>query len=438
MTGEQWLRIVSLKAENVKRLKAVEITPDGDVVRITGRNAQGKSSVLDAIAMALGGKELCPTEPIRRGQEAAAVSIDMGELRVTRRFNAKGSTLEVRNADGAKFSGPQAILDSLVGQLTFDPLEFSRMKPAAQRESLLSLLGIGDALDALDAKRAAAYDLRRDANREVDRLANALASLQVPPDNTPAEAVDTAALLKEIESADAVTKRRAGEESLLSNLEHDARSAAAFEQRSAERVRAAEAELCAAQEALSDARKAVLNAGAAVGEQRKVLESIIVPDTTAARAAIAGAQATNAAVFLRVRRASISDERVHALSLSAKHQSAIEAVDAQKAALLSDAKWPIEGLGFGSDGVTLNGLPWEQASSAEQLRASIAIAMSMNPRLRVLMVRDGSLLDADSLRMLEEAVGENGYQLWLETVGDKGSVGIVIEDGEVDGQTHSG
>ena len=75
--------------------------------------------------------------------------------------------------------------------------------------------------------------------------------------------------------------------------------------------------------------------------------------------------------------------------------------------------------------------PFDQASDAERLRASCAIAMRGDAKLRVLRVRDGSLLDEDSLRLLSEMAEAEDWQCWVERVDTSGKVGIVIEDGKV-------
>ena len=83
------MKIVELKSENFKRLQAVHIEPDGNVVQITGRNAQGKSSVLDVIHSTLGGKDCCPSKPIRKGQKSAKNTLKLSggeELTVVRTF----------------------------------------------------------------------------------------------------------------------------------------------------------------------------------------------------------------------------------------------------------------------------------------------------------------------------------------------------------------
>ncbi|TXH49489.1 MAG: hypothetical protein E6Q97_22580 [Desulfurellales bacterium] len=92
---------------------------------------------------------------------------------------------------------------------------------------------------------------------------------------------------------------------------------------------------------------------------------------------------------------------------------------------------PIPGLGFSESEVTLNGIPLSQSSSAEQLRVGLAIAIAANPNMKVMLIRDGSLLDDDSLRLVEESAKAAGAQVWVEMVGRDGQCSVVIEDGAV-------
>ena len=107
------------------------------------------------------------------------------------------------------------------------------------------------------------------------------------------------------------------------------------------------------------------------------------------------------------------------------------ALDEEKNAALAAAELPIDGLGVTDDGVTYNDIPFDQLSSAEQLRVSLAMAMALNPKLRVIRITDGSLLDSNSLQIIQDMIREKDFQLWLETVDESGEVGFVIEDGAV-------
>src|SRR5258707_8601466 len=135
------MKILLLEAENIKRLHAVEIAPTGDIVEISGKNTNGKTSVLDAIWWALAGTATVQAEPIRRGAQTARIRLDLGELIVTRSFKRKDggeftTKLQVENAEGASFNSPQKMLDALVAVLTFDPIEFTRMKPREQFDAV--------------------------------------------------------------------------------------------------------------------------------------------------------------------------------------------------------------------------------------------------------------------------------------------------------------
>ncbi len=110
---------------------------------------------------------------------------------------------------------------------------------------------------------------------------------------------------------------------------------------------------------------------------------------------------------------------------------AIEQTDADKAARVAAATFPVDGLAFGDGTVTYNGLPLEQASMAEQIRISLAMAMAMNPQIRVIRISDGSLLGTEVLAVIEQMAAAGDYQIWMEVVDETGKVGIVIEDGQV-------
>jgi hypothetical protein len=107
-------------------------------------------------------------------------------------------------------------------------------------------------------------------------------------------------------------------------------------------------------------------------------------------------------------------------------------IDAKKRAKLDGAKYPVQGLALGDDGILFNGLPFAQASSAEQLRVSVGIGLASNPRLRVLLVRDGSLLDPASLAMMREMAESAEAQVWIERVSKGDECTVIIQDGRIE------
>ncbi len=412
------MRIMRLEAENFKKLRAVEITPDGNVVQITGANGSGKTSLLDCIFVALAGKSAVPSQPVREGEESAVIRLDLGEMVVTRKFTRDGgTTLTVATSDGAKYGSPQTLLDKLLGTLTFDPLAFSRMASKDQRAELGRLLGITDQLNTLEKERAQVFAERTDLNRDL-KTAIARRDAVVVTDE-PIERVDVSVVMAEIYDA----------EQRNSNRDRDQLKREAYGEQLLRESMAAQRKYDDAEQAMREAKHelTVLMEKRAGLDAAPPLPDIV--DVAPLRLRIHDAQAINAECDRRVQRAQWEAEVLQLQREAEQLTQAISEFETAKAALVQGAAMPIEGLGFTEDGVTYKGLPLDQASSAEQLRVSVAIAMASNPKLRVLRIADGSLLDSNSLALLEEMAIANDYQCWVEIVREDSPVGIIMEDG---------
>lgn len=159
------------------------------------------------------------------------------------------------------------------------------------------------------------------------------------------------------------------------------------------------------------------------------------PDPSAAQARVREAEGTNRQVRENREREAVRLEHQAVDAAADKLSARIAEIDGRKARELAGAKFPVEGLGLGEDGtVTFRGLPLDQASGAERLRVSVAIGLALNPKLRVLLVRDGSLLDSSALAIVAEMAAEADAQIWLERVSEDGAgCSVVIEDGAVVG-----
>lgn len=415
------MKIVSFVAENLKRLKVVEITPSGNLVQITGANESGKTSVLDGIFWALAGTSNITSKPVREGERRAIVKLDMGEFVVTRRFTEAGGTSLTVEANGAEFKSPQRMLDELLGSLTFDPLAFSRMAPKAQLDTLKKLVKLDVDVDELDRQNAEDFAARTEINRTVKSLNEKANDLFVRTDPSITEAVDPDELLNELERAHQFnTNVRREEDSRLSRWKQvDAILEAAKTKREQAEMLLREAD---ALEAQSKAEEAALKALPPIAELRDVSEI---------RSQIDDARRVNAAVAIN------NDYKTARAAENAARKAAEDLTDRmarrneEKAAAIASAKMPIDGLSFGDGEVLYDGIPFDQASSAVQLRTSVAIAMAGNPKLRVMRIQDGSLLDEKSLAMLASMADDNDWQVWLEVVDTSGKVGIYMEDGAV-------
>lgn len=400
------MKIIHLKAENIKRLIAVEITPDSNVVKITGKNGHGKTSVLDAIWWGLGGAQNIQAKPIHTGADEGYVEIDLGEMIVTRTFKMKGdettSSLKVESKDGSRFPSPQALLDKLLGDLTFDPLAFARMDAKKQFETLRKLVP-GVDFEAIDRANKADYDARTDVNRQIKAVEGQLDAITGCLRGDP---IDVSGILGQMQDAAAhnadTEKRRANRDGLKRR-----------------------------EKELRDQAQAMINEANEISQ--KILTAGDLPaliDISKLREDISKAEVHNKGVEARIRKEKLDKEIIALSDQSDKLTAAIETRNAEKQEAIAKANIPVEGITFGDAEIILNGQPFNQASDAEQLRASLAIAMALNPKLKVIRVRDGSLLDDNSMKIVEQMAEKNDFQIWAEIVDGSGKVGFVIEDGK--------
>jgi DNA repair exonuclease SbcCD ATPase subunit len=424
------VKIVSLEASNVKILKAISIHPDGNIVELTGENGQGKTSILDAIFWALTGTSHIQASPIRLGAEEAFINLDLGRLKVTRRFKAKDggytTSLIVESEDGAQFKTSQNILNALVGGLTFDPLEFTNMKPEQQFDTLKAFVP-GVDFDAIEKANKADFDERTDVNRQA-KVLKAQAVAIVVPDGTPDEPIDESALVSELEHAGErsaeIERHKADRERAARGVEN-LRAAArrARDRAAALRIEADKFDI----DADADERTA--------GEQEALLLAMPVienpPDTSVILSKIEQARRINAAVKEGVGKKKLVVDIAKLEAESERLTMAMRDRDEKKRKAVASAQMPVDGISFGDKAVYLNGVPFDQGSGAERLRASIAIAMAMNPKLRIILVKDGALLSPKSFQILQELANERDFQIWVETVVSDRPSALVIEDGMV-------
>lgn len=410
-------KIISLESANIKRIKAISITPDGNMVVIGGRNAQGKSSVLDSIEYGLRGGKALPQKPLREGEEHGHVVIETEDLVINRTFTSAGnSNLVIRNRqNGLKLNSPQAILDKLSGDLTFDPLAFSRMKPTAQKEVLQNLLGLD--FTELNSKRDALFAERTMATREEKSLEARYSNAPHYPDCKAKVEASASALADELkkmtEHNNHINSLNDGSQSLSESL-YD-------KDKELEELHAKAKMLLAS---IDDDKAKVKE----IEDELRVLKPA---DTSEVEHKLSEVDTLNAQV-----RANAQYKELEK-ALTEKHEAtetmtkAIAEIDEEKEHLIFSAPMPVEGLAFSDEGVTFNGIPFSQCSSAEQLKISVAMGAALAPELKIMLIRDGSLLDEDSLRTVGEMADKFGMQVWLEKVGEGKEVSVILEDGSV-------
>jgi len=420
------VKILKLTAENIQKIKAVEITPDGNTVIISGKNGQGKTSVLDSISYALGGKALISQKPIRKGQESARVEVDLGKYIVERNWTSNNrSYLKVSSKEGGTFAGPQKLLDSLIGDLSFDPLAFARAEKKPQVEILLQAADIqmdkktlesvsgmkiaedGNPIELIAQVHKAVFDERTALNREEKKLRAQREAIKVPEGMEKTAPVSTSELFEE---------RKKMEEQIREN------------NATRERFQFITKRIGEIEMQMSDLQKEL---DQLLREDTGMDQNLKDPDIAAIDEKIAQVDDTNRVAQLVKDREEIKVRLNKASREASRLSENLDAILEYKNVMIGKAKMPIEGLDFEEGGVIYNGIPFEQVSDSEKLKVSMAIAMALNPKIRVIRITDGSLLDSENMEIIQSMAKKKDFQVWIEKVDETGQVGIFIEDGQV-------
>lgn len=413
------MKIVELRVSNFARLTALAIRPDGAMVPITGANSEGKTSVLRSIWTALKGRAAAPPRPIHEGAEEAVIKLDLGELKITRKFKRDQAgeittDLTVIDNEGGRVSRkPQAILDALLADLSFDPLAFSKMKPEDQYIRLRSLVPDVD-FEKITKQRQTHYDNRTIANRDAKEETTIAANIALPDGPEP-EAVDVKALMTELSAADARNGERVRSESRINE--------------SKSRLERMREELDEAKDKVATLEERITASEADIPEMESNLPALV--DTSSIREKVASAQRVDTVRRLFQSRKEHERKAQDATELSDNLSQSIAALDKSVVDAIAKAKLP-GGLSLdpAERVVMLGGLPFSSAGTAEKIVASAKVAMALSPELRVMLIDEGSELDRAHMNALAEIAKESDYQIWVARVeeGETAS-GFRIEDG---------
>jgi DNA repair exonuclease SbcCD ATPase subunit len=436
------MQVVSIRAENFKGLQLAEVKPRKTTTVIGGRNKQGKSSLLDAIASALGGKKLCPEQPIRTGQESAKVSVELDgdparlipPITVTREFYRKengdiDSKLEIITKDGYKAPSPQTMLQDVCGRLGFDPEAFLRMDPKKQADILRELVGLD--FTELDKQYKEIYDSRTILTREGKSLKGQLDGCK-KHDDAPAEEVSVSALAAKLREIHAANAENGKQRDILRVLESKVKDAEKGIAVAEQRITDLEQQLAKAREQLTSSQAAHNDAINNVSLQQRLVNTLQDQSTTEIESQIANAEQINRKVRDNAKHAELAAAVTSKQNEWKQASEKLKAIEAQKQTMREAAKWPVPGLGYDETGVTYNRLPFAQASAYEQRKVAMGICVAMSPTLRFAFLKDGSLLDADGLIEFAELAAEKGVQLFVERVGKGSECNIIIENGLVE------
>ena len=436
--------LIRVGIKDYKCLYEVDLSIGPDVTEIGGPNESGKSSVLSAIRLILGGAKEAPIMPVRQGADATYIDADvhdveLGDLKLRYRQTEKGNvqfTVETAE-EGAVFRKPREKIRALFGEASsFDPDRWQRLgnTPAGRRqqaEELRELLGIDT--DAIDAEIDAASEHRREINTIAKNL-GAQRDAIVVPENTPDEEVSILALSEELEKARRHNDQKA-------DFLTDVANAAARVSSIGTEIKKADAKIVELQETLKkweayrvDKRKEL---GAWVQDeaicQKKVeaFESILVEPIMER---MQDAEGINADVRAKINIQRLEGEVQVNLAEARKLTDTLDALKRRKHDMIEGVDFPIKGLGFSEDGVLYNGVDLATGCSGEErLRIATAVLLAQfkkqGVRNRLIIIENGSLMDPEHREMVREMCRAEGAQVIMELVSSEGS--IIMEKGRV-------
>ena len=407
------LKIINLKSKNIKGIKAIDITPKGDMVIISGKNGAGKTSALDTIWYVIcwkAGAKQTPM-PIRKGEKEAEGEVTLCEdlspddiaagkvpevlFVVNRIWKANGDTkLKVTNGVGKKHDPPQKLLDDFIGYLSFDPRLFSQMSGKEQRQVLIDLTGFD--ITEIEKKIAWLYDQRLDKGREVKALSGNR------------EVVTIEDLPEELISVDDINNEL-------------------------QEVIAANAEIMQTDFEKEKALIRIEELKKSIAGYNDYLQSHSVIPIESLKEKLTESQAINEQVRARDRNR-IADRKEN--KAKNEYDDFTNDIDEQTKIKVDGLKenWhkiPDQKLSLTDEGIAYDGTPFSQISYSEQLKVCIQIGMALNTKLKVLRISDWSLMDNSSKETVRSMAKEFDYQVWAEEVDETGRVGFYIEEGEV-------
>lgn len=409
------MKINSLEIENVKRIKAVHLEPSANGLTIIGgRNGQGKTSVLDSIAWALGGEKFRPSNAQREGSLSSPVlKITMDNGLIVER-KGKNSNLVVTDPNNVK-SGQQ-LLNEFVTSFALDVPRFMNSSDKDKARVLLQIIGLEDQLTALDQEEQGLYNKRHALGQIADQKKKYADELTEYP-NVPEQPINATELIQRQQD---ILRRNAENDRIRRDKGELQR---VYEHQNAEIMRL-ENELTKMKE---------LRAQTAEKLQfvQNMANSLVDESTKEIEEDIANIEKTNIMV-----RANLEKERAYEEAEDYKRQygelsSQIEAVRTKKIDLLKSADLPLLGLSVENGELIYNGHKWDCMSSSEQLKVATAIVRKLNPKCEFILMDKMEQMDLDTLREFGEWIEREGLQVIATRVSTGAECSVIIEDGFV-------
>lgn len=421
-------KITKLELENVKRVRAVEITPaQTGLTTIGGKNCQGKTSILDAITYALGGEKYRPSNLQREGSSAEAnIRLTMSNGLIVER-SGKNAALKVIDPSGARAG--QRLLDSFVEELALNLPKFMGMKNDEKARVLLSILGIEDQLKAIDAEEKAAYDERTMQGRIADQKEKYAAEMPEWHD-VPEEPMTPAALVAESQQIMARNAARANARANIDQMVQEEKAAW-------EKVKAKEQRIAEINDMLSQAEKeysVALAEAEAINATIELANAIPIDadeSTAEIERKLAELEEINGKVRANSDKQKAIDDAENARQKYIVLTAKVEEVRAKRRKLLESVKLPLPGLGVDNGELVYKGQKWDCMSGMEQVKVAAAIIRQRKPECGFILLDKLEAFDLEQLSALSEWLKSENLQAIATRVSTGEECSIIIEDGLV-------
>lgn len=409
------VKIMALEAENVKRIKAVALTPSPTgLTLVGGNNNQGKTSVLDALAWALGGDRFRPDAAQRDGAVAPAhLKVRLSNGVVVER-KGKNSTLTVTDPTGRR-SGQQ-LLNAFIEPLALDLPRFMEASDKEKADILLRIIGIGTELHTRDLEIKALYDKRTFTGQLAAQKKHFAEELIFYPE-APDEPVSASDLIRQQQDILARNGENQRKRAQLAAIEERTRQLAQRVQELTRDLEVAEHQLSAAHDDLQDARKST--------------EQLQDESTAELEASIRDIEETNQKVRANLEKSRAEDEAARYASDYDKLTEAITQKRADRMALLNGADLPLPELSVEDGALTYKGKHWRDMSGSDQLRVAAAIVRRLNPDCGFVLLDKLEQMDMTTLQEFSAWLEAEHLQAIATRVSTGSECQIIIEDGMV-------
>lgn len=421
------VKINKLELENVKRVRAVRLEPTASgLTVIGGRNGQGKTSVLDAIAWALGGEKYRPSRAERNGSVLPPeIRVELSNGIIVER-KGKNSALKVTDPSGGRRG--QKLLDEFVEQLALNLPRFMEASDRDKAGTLLQIIGVGDQLAALDKQEAELYQERLMVGRVADQKTKYAAEMP-QYDGVPADIVSARELIRQQQDILARNGENARKRARLNEITFE-------KQRVYDEIVRLEDQVIELNKRIQERKKVYEQTAKDEEVARTDVLTLHDESTAELEANIAQIDEINAKVRANLDRAKAVEDASAYTKQYNDLTVQIDRVRGEKRALLDGAELPLPGLGVENGALVYNGQAWDCMSSSEQLKVATAIVRRLNPECGFVLVDKLEQMDAQTMREFGAWLEAEGLQVIATRVTSAGEdCTILIEDGTVVAQS---